>query len=201
MMDGRRCWWVGDGRVCALPADCGMTRAGRATSPASLRSRGITAVNRILQSQQTRPAGPCRRPCSRQSAGESSLSGQVPGSTGGGPSGIAPGTASARAWHATQSASQASHVMVSYLPASGSADVPVMLSTLVERRCGVIIVTGATWNEVAGAAAANPRQRFILVSTGAVAGAAGVPANAVAVSAASASGRINRVVRSLADTA
>jgi hypothetical protein len=91
--------------------------------------------------------------------------------------------------------------MVSYLPASGSADVPVMLSTLVERRCGVIIVTGATWNEVAGAAAANPRQRFIFVSTGAVNGAAGVPANAVAVSAESASGRINRVVRSLADTA
>ena len=56
-----------------------------------------------------------------------------------------------------------------------------MLGTLVERRCGVIIVTGATWNEMAGAA--------------------GVPANAVAVSAASASGRINRVVRSLADTA
>jgi hypothetical protein len=80
-----------------------------------------------------------------------------------------------------QSASQASHVVVSYLPASGSADVPVMLSTLVERRCGVMIVTGATWNEVAGTA--------------------GVPANAVAVSAASASGRINRVVRSLADTA
>jgi hypothetical protein len=47
-----------------------------------------------------------------------------------GSSGVSPGTPGAQAWHAMQSASLASHVMVSYLPSTGSADVPVLLDTL-----------------------------------------------------------------------
>ena len=60
-----------------------------------------------------------------------------------GPGGIASATAGAQAWHALQSASLASHVMVSYLPDTGRTDVPTMINTLVERRCEVIVVTGA----------------------------------------------------------
>lgn len=58
------------------------------------------------------------------------------------PSGIAPGGPGAPVWGAMEKASLATHVMVSYLPASGPAEVPVLLNTLVERRCGVIIAAG-----------------------------------------------------------
>jgi hypothetical protein len=118
-----------------------------------------------------------------------------------GPSGIAPGTPGAQAWHAMRSASLASHVMVSYLPATGPTDVPVLLNTLVERRCGVIVVTGATRIQVAGAAKANPSRRFVFVTTGTAAGPAAVPPNTVVVPAAGASGRIDQEVSSLAGTA
>jgi hypothetical protein len=118
-----------------------------------------------------------------------------------GPSGIAAGTPGAQAWHAMRSASLASHVMVSYLPDTGPADVPAMLNTLVERRCGVIVVTGAIRTQVAGAATAHPGRRFILVSTSAAAGFAAMPPNTVVVSAADASGRIDQEVSSLAGAA
>jgi hypothetical protein len=117
-----------------------------------------------------------------------------------GSSGIAPGTPGAQAWHALQSASLTSHVMVSYLPATGAADVPVMLSTLIQRRCGVIVVTDATRVQVAGAAKANPGRRFVLVTTSTAAGSAPVPSNTAVVPAADASGRIDREVTALAGT-
>ena len=41
-----------------------------------------------------------------------------------GSGGITPGTTGAQAWHTMESASLSSHVMVSYLPATGPADVP-----------------------------------------------------------------------------
>jgi len=117
-----------------------------------------------------------------------------------GASGITPGSTGAQAWHAMESASLTSHVMVSYLPATGPADVPVMLNTLVERRCGVIVVTDATRVQVAGAAKANPGRRFILVTTSTAAGPAPVPSNTAVVPAANASGRIDREVTALAGT-
>jgi hypothetical protein len=119
-----------------------------------------------------------------------------------GSGGVSPGSPGGRAWHAMESASLASHVMVSYLPDSGAAaDVPVMLNTLVERRCGVIVVTGASQVQVASAAKAHPGQRFILVITSAAAGPAVVPSNAVVVPVADASGRIDQEVTALAATA
>jgi hypothetical protein len=118
-----------------------------------------------------------------------------------GSSGVAPGTPGARAWHAMQSASLASHVMVSYLPGTGPADVPALLNTLVERRCGVIVVTSASRIQVTSAAKANPGRHFILVTSGAVVGPAAVPANTVVVPAADASGRIDQEVSSLASAA
>jgi hypothetical protein len=117
-----------------------------------------------------------------------------------GASGITPGSTGAQAWHAMESASLTSHVMVSYLPATGPADVPVMLNTLVERRCGVIVVTDATRVQVAGAAKANPGRRFVLVTTSTAAGSAPVPSNTAVVPAANASGRIDREVAALAGT-
>jgi hypothetical protein len=99
-----------------------------------------------------------------------------------------------------QSASLASHVMVSYLPAAGPADVPVLLNTLVERRCGVIVVTAGTRVQVASAAKAYPGRRFVLVTASTAAGPAAVPANAVVVSAADAWGRIDQEVSALAGT-
>lgn len=118
-----------------------------------------------------------------------------------GSSGVSPGTPAARTWHAMQSASQSSHVMVSYLPGAGSAAVPALLNTLVERKCGVIVVVDASSNQVASAAQANPGRSFILVTSSTVAGPAAVPANAVVVSAADASGPINQEVTALAATA
>jgi hypothetical protein len=118
-----------------------------------------------------------------------------------GSSGVAPGTPGAQAWHAMQSASLASHVMISFLPGTGPADVPAMLNTLVERRCGVIVVTAASQVQVADAAKANPGQRFVLVTPSITAGPAVVPPNAVVVPAADASGRIDQEVSALTGTA
>ncbi len=118
-----------------------------------------------------------------------------------GSSGVTPGTAGAQAWRAMQSASRASHVMISYLPGTGPADVPALLNTLVERRCGVIVVTGASRVQVASAAKANPGRRFVLVTTSTAYGPAVVPPNAVVVPAADASGRIDQEVSALAGNA
>lgn len=119
-----------------------------------------------------------------------------------GSTGVAPGTPGGRAWHAMQSASLASHVMVSYLPGTGPADVPTMLDTLVERRCAVIVVTAATQVQVADAAKANPGRRFVLVTTASTAaGPAVVPPNAVVVPASDAPGRIDQEVSALTGTA
>ena len=118
-----------------------------------------------------------------------------------GADGVTPGTPAAQAWRAIESASRTSHVMVSYLPAAGPADAPAMLNTLVERRCGVIVVTGASPAQVASVAKANPAHQFILVASGAVAGPVAVPSNAVVVSAGDASGRIDQELTALAGTA
>jgi hypothetical protein len=59
------------------------------------------------------------------------------------PSGIAAGAAGAPVWSAMESASLATHVMVSYLPDTGPGDVGPMVNTLVERKCGVIITAVA----------------------------------------------------------
>ncbi len=113
------------------------------------------------------------------------------------PSGIAPGGPGAPVWGAMEKASLATHVMVSYLPASGPAEVPVLLNTLVERRCGVIIAAGPAPGRVAAAAKANPRQQFVVVvAPGTRAGE--LTPNAQAVSAADAPARIGRVIRALA---
>lgn len=115
-----------------------------------------------------------------------------------GAGGVSPGTAGAQAWSAMESASVTSHVMVSHLPSAGGADVPVLLNTLVERKCGVIVVTGASQSQVTSAARANPGRRFILVTGGGAAGSVAVLPNAVTVSAGLASGRISQEVLALA---
>jgi hypothetical protein len=115
-------------------------------------------------------------------------------------SGIVAGSPAAPVWAAMQSASLATHVMVSYLPATGPSDVTPMLNTLVQRQCAVIIATGSASSAVAAAGKANPQQRFLLVA------APGTPAapatqNTVVVSQADAAGRIGQVIRSLAASA
>ena len=115
-----------------------------------------------------------------------------------GSSGVSAGTPGAQAWRAMESASSASHVMVSYLPGTGTADVPALLNTLVERKCGLIVVTGGSGSQVTSAARANPGHRFILVTTRAAPGPVALPPNAVIVSAADAAGRINQEVTALA---
>lgn len=112
------------------------------------------------------------------------------------PNGISPGTPAAPVWAAMQSASLATHVMVSYLPDTGPADVGPMLNTLIERQCGVIIATGAATAEVVKAGKANPHQRFLLVSAPGVTPAA--TPNTVIVPPADASGRIGQAIRALA---
>lgn len=112
--------------------------------------------------------------------------------------GVSPGTDGARAWSAMESASVKSRVMVSHLPSAAPADVPDLINTLIERRCGVIVVTGASLNQVTSAARANPKPRFILVTDGTAAGPVSVLPNAVTVSAARASGRIDQEVVALA---
>jgi hypothetical protein len=114
--------------------------------------------------------------------------------------GIVAGSPAAPVWAAMESASLATHVMVSYLPATGPSDVTPMLNTLVQRRCGVIIATGAASSEVIAAGKANPHQRFLLVAApGAAASAAS--SNTVVIPQSDAAGRIDQVIRSLAASA
>jgi delta 1-pyrroline-5-carboxylate dehydrogenase len=113
------------------------------------------------------------------------------------PGGIAPGTAGAPAWRAMQAASLSTHVMVSYLPDTGPADAGVMLSTLAERHCGVVITTGTSAAKVIKAARAQRQQRFVLVAASGPAAPAGPP-NAVIVSPAGAPARIDQAIRALA---
>ena len=115
-----------------------------------------------------------------------------------GSGGVSAGTPGARAWRAMEYASSATHVMVSYLPGTSTADVPPLLNTLVERKCGIIVVIGGSGNQVTSAARANPGHRFILVTTRAAPGPVALPPNAVIVSAADAAGRINQEVTALA---
>lgn len=116
-----------------------------------------------------------------------------------GPGGIAPGTPAAPVWTAMESASLASHVMVSYLSDTGPADVGPMLNTLIERQCGVIVATGDAAANVLAAGQANPHQHFLLVTAPGAAAVAGTP-NTVVVPQAEAAGRIDYVIRSLAAT-
>jgi hypothetical protein len=111
--------------------------------------------------------------------------------------GIAPGTPGAPVWKAMQDASLATHVMVSYLPDTGRADAAVMLSTLMERQCGVIITTGTPAAKVIKAAKADRRQSFVLVAASVPASPAGAP-NTIVVSPAGAPARIDRAIRALA---
>lgn len=113
-----------------------------------------------------------------------------------GPRGVTPGAPAAPTWAAMEKASLTTHVMVSYLPATVPTDVPVLLNTLVQRRCGMIVADGAPPGQVARAAKANPRQRFLLVSSSGT--EAAVPANAVVVSAAAAPARIDQAFHALA---
>jgi hypothetical protein len=114
-----------------------------------------------------------------------------------GPSGIAPGTPGAPVWRAMQAASLATHVMVSYLPDTGPADAAVLLSTLVERRCGVIITSGTSAATVIKVASAGRQQAFVLVVAPGPAVLAGPP-NTVIVSPAGAPARVGRAIRVLA---
>jgi hypothetical protein len=116
------------------------------------------------------------------------------------PSGIAQGSPAAPVWASMRAASLATHVMVSYLPAAGPADVPVMLNTLIQRQCGVIITAGAAQAQVIPVAQANPRQRFLLI---AAPGASGprVPRNAVVVRTANAPRQVDQAIHALAASA
>jgi hypothetical protein len=97
-----------------------------------------------------------------------------------------------------QNASLATHVMVSYLPDSGPGNATVMINTLVQRHCGVIITTGTAASQVLAAAKANPHQRFLLVAKHPA--AAAMP-NAVVVMAADAPQRIDQAIHTLASAA
>jgi hypothetical protein len=113
------------------------------------------------------------------------------------PQGIAPGTPGAPVWKVMQAASLSTHVMVTYLPDTGPADATVMLSTLMERQCGVIITTGTPAAEVLKAARAARQQKFVLVAAlGPVVPAASP--NAVIVSPAGAPARIDQAIRAVA---
>ena len=117
-----------------------------------------------------------------------------------GPRGVATGSPAAAMWASMQTESLATHVMVSYLPAAGPADVPVMLNTLIQRQCGVIITADTDPGQVIQAARANPRQRFLLVAGSGIAGLR-TPANAVAAPATSAPARISQALHALAAAA
>jgi hypothetical protein len=113
--------------------------------------------------------------------------------------GVAQGSAGAPVWASMERTSLATHVMVSYLPAMGSANVLMLLNTLVQRRCGVIITSGAPPAQVAKVARANPRQQFLAVTS--AGSAVPMPANAAAVSAAAAPAHIHQALRALAAAA
>jgi hypothetical protein len=117
-----------------------------------------------------------------------------------GPGGIAPGTPAAPVWTAMESASLATHVMVTYLSDTGPADVGPMLNTLIERQCGVIVATSDAATNVLAAGQANPHQHFLLVTAPGAAAVAGTPNTAV-VPQAEAAGRIDTEIRSLAANA
>jgi hypothetical protein len=114
--------------------------------------------------------------------------------------GITLGGPGAPAWKAMQSASLATHVMVSYLPDTGPATAPVMLSTLMERKCGVIIAAGTPAAAVVRAAKSDRHQEFVLVAARGAASTPPMP-NLVVVSPAAAPGRIDQAVRALASQA
>jgi hypothetical protein len=116
------------------------------------------------------------------------------------PGGVVAGTPGAPVWAAMESASLATHVMVSYLPDTGPSDVTPMLNTLVERRCGVIITAGAPAGPVIAVAKANPRQHFLVVLA-AGGSASRAPSNAVAVSSATAVARVGQAIHALASQA
>jgi hypothetical protein len=116
------------------------------------------------------------------------------------PSGIAPGTPGAPVWKAMQTASLATHVMVSYLPDTGPADAAIMLSTLMERQCGVIITTGTPAAKVMKAAKADRRQSFVLVAASGTVGSAET-SNTIIVSPTGAPARIDQAIRALASQA
>jgi hypothetical protein len=97
-----------------------------------------------------------------------------------------------------QNASLATHVMVSYLPGTGPGNATIMLNTLMQRHCGVIITTGTAARQVLAAARANPHQRFLLVANHPA--AAAMP-NAVVVPAADAPQRIDQAIHTLASAA
>lgn len=116
-----------------------------------------------------------------------------------GPRGVEPGAPAAPVWAAMQSASLASHVMITYLPDAGVADTTLLLNTLVQRQCGVIVTSGATPAQVIKAANANPKERFVLVTDrNAVAGA---PSNMAVVSVGNVAAPIKQAIRALAATA
>jgi hypothetical protein len=75
-----------------------------------------------------------------------------------------------------------------------------MLNTLIQRKCGVIVATGAASAQVIAAGQANPQQHFLLVAASGTPAAA-ASSNTVVVSQANAAGRINQVIRSLAASA
>jgi hypothetical protein len=110
--------------------------------------------------------------------------------------GVNPGTPGASVWAAMESASLATHVMVSYLPDTGPTDITPMLNTLVQRKCAVIITAGAEASQVIGTARANPHQHFLLVAAGP--GAAPAAPNTIIVTPAAASARIGQVIHALA---
>lgn len=112
-----------------------------------------------------------------------------------GPGGVGSGAAAAPVWAVMQSVSLATHVMVNYLPVTSAADAPVLLNTLVQRRCGVIVTTGAAPAQVVRAAKANPGQRYVLVAGGGAIG--GVPSNVTVVSAADVAAGIGQAIRAL----
>ena len=119
-----------------------------------------------------------------------------------GPRGVVPGSSDAPVWQEMEQASSATRVMVSYLPAMGpGADVPMLVNTLVQRRCGVIVVAADIPSApVSQAARANPHQEFLIVTPAAVAGPrVDVSANAPVVPAADAAARIGQALRALAD--
>jgi len=112
-------------------------------------------------------------------------------------SGIAPGAPGATAWRAMQSASLATHVRVSYLPVIAPATPSVMLGTLMERNCGVIIITGAPAAVVVKAARSDRHQEFVVVAASGTADPQGVR-NLVVVSPGGAPAGIDQAVRALA---
>jgi hypothetical protein len=111
------------------------------------------------------------------------------------PQGVS-GAPGAPVWGAMESASLATHVMVSYFPDTGPGDVTSMINTLVQHRCGVIVATGAPAGAVISAAVANPHQQFLVVVSAGP--ALRTPPNAVVVAPAAAAARVDKAIHALA---